>query len=204
MCQVCGVVFTMVQRRHHCRACGKVVCTNCSKSKAPLRYKSWESHRVCDSCFDYLEKQHGEDMDLRPRFKRRDHSRSGANSNKYIPPRLKLSANAEGSQIAGHLRSRKAGRSNKWKRSWYVLKDRVVYQYKACEDTVAVEALPVLGWTIHQVPHGDKTLDLPEHGELDQLFQLSHPNSETYQFLADSADIANRWMTELKSATLLS
>ena len=58
--------------------------------------------------------------------------------------------------MAGHLRSRKAagngGRSNaKWKRSWFVLKDRVLYHYKASEDTVAVETLPVLGWNL-QLP----------------------------------------------------
>ena len=98
-------------------------------------------------------------MDLRPRFKRRDHSRSNASAaanNKYMPHRLKISANSEGSQMAGHLRSRKAagngGRSNaKWKRSWFVLKDRVLYHYKASEDTVAVETLPVLGWNL-QLP----------------------------------------------------
>jgi len=209
MCQECGVLFTMVQRRHHCRACGKVVCTHCSKNKAPLRYKSWESHRVCDSCFDYLETQHGEDVDLRPRFKRRDHSRSNATNNKYIPPRHKIAANSEGSQMAGHLRSRKTstgGRSTggKWKRSWFVLKDRVLYHYRASEDTVAIETLPVLGWNLQPAHSADKNLDLPELSETEHVFQLVHSNSDTYQFLADSTDLANRWMAELKNATSLS
>ena len=36
--------------------------------------------------------EHGADEDLRPRFKRRDQSR---HNTKYIPQRLKLSANSE-------------------------------------------------------------------------------------------------------------
>ena len=57
MCQVCGSEFTLVARRHHCRCCGKVVCTPCSRNKAPLRYKGWQPHRVCDACYDSLEKR---------------------------------------------------------------------------------------------------------------------------------------------------
>ena len=105
--------------------------------------------------------EHGEDVDLRPRFKRRDHSRSNATNNKYIPPRHKIAANSEGSQMAGHLRSRKTstgGRSTggKWKRSWFVLKDRVLYHYRASEDTVAIETLPVLGWNLQPAHSADK------------------------------------------------
>ena len=39
-------------------------------------------------------------------------------------------------------------KTSKWKRSWFVLKDRVLYTYKASEDSVAVESLPVLGWNL--------------------------------------------------------
>ena len=38
MCQKCTAEFTVLVRRHHCRACGQVVCSNCSANKAPLRY----------------------------------------------------------------------------------------------------------------------------------------------------------------------
>ena len=58
--------------------------------------------------------------------------------------------------MSGHLRRRggggtRGGGSTKWKRSWFVLKDRVLYAYKASEDTVAVETLPVLGWSLDHV-----------------------------------------------------
>ncbi len=56
MCQNCAVEFSVLVRRHHCRACGKVVCAPCSSNKAPLRYRDFESARVCDDCFEFLEK----------------------------------------------------------------------------------------------------------------------------------------------------
>ena len=56
MCQACTAPFTLVIRRHHCRACGCVVCSHCSDNKAPLRYKQFQPVRVCDSCYLSLEK----------------------------------------------------------------------------------------------------------------------------------------------------
>ncbi len=56
MCQNCAVEFSVLVRRHHCRACGKVVCAPCSGNRAPLRYRDFESARVCDECFEFLEK----------------------------------------------------------------------------------------------------------------------------------------------------
>ncbi len=55
MCQNCAVEFSVLVRRHHCRACGKVVCATCSGSRAPLRYRDYEAARVCDECYDLIE-----------------------------------------------------------------------------------------------------------------------------------------------------
>lgn len=194
MCQACGSEFNLVQRRHHCRGCGRVVCTTCSRNKAPLRYKGWESHRVCDTCFDFLEKQYGEDDDLRSRFKKRETQRA---VQKYIPTRLKLSANDEGSQMSGHLRRRT--KNSKWKRWWFVLKDRVLYTYKASEDTVAVETLPVLGWNLEPLTEAEDNQDVPPQ----QQFALTHPGIQTFIFAAESVSLAERWLAELKLAVTL-
>ncbi|KAK7079185.1 FYVE, RhoGEF and PH domain-containing protein 5 [Halocaridina rubra] len=57
MCQQCTAEFTLTFRRHHCRACGKVVCDHCSANRAPLQYKRNQSMRVCDRCFEVLQQE---------------------------------------------------------------------------------------------------------------------------------------------------
>ena len=50
-----GIPFNHFNRRHHCRACGKVVCGKCSKQNHYLIYAR-RKERVCDNCFDTLTK----------------------------------------------------------------------------------------------------------------------------------------------------
>ena len=57
-CMRCGAHFTVVNRRHHCRHCGRVVCGKCSAcsfllDSCPLVV------RVCNACFDRLVEDHG-------------------------------------------------------------------------------------------------------------------------------------------------
>ncbi len=54
MCQKCHCDFTFFLRRHHCRACGQVVCYYCSAQKAPLKYRDYKPERVCYDCYDTL------------------------------------------------------------------------------------------------------------------------------------------------------
>ncbi|XP_067292459.1 FYVE, RhoGEF and PH domain-containing protein 6-like isoform X2 [Pseudorasbora parva] len=55
MCMICTCEFTLTWRRHHCRACGKVVCQTCSSNKQPLKYLKNGLARVCDLCFSALQ-----------------------------------------------------------------------------------------------------------------------------------------------------
>lgn len=50
MCQLCTAEFSLIFRRHHCRACGLVVCEACSTNRAPLKYLNYKPSRVCDEC----------------------------------------------------------------------------------------------------------------------------------------------------------
>eukprot|EP00727_Mastigamoeba_balamuthi_P011313 m51a1_g6804 putative pleckstrin domain-containing protein (993) ;mRNA; r:243990-249659 len=52
-CMRCPSKFTFVNRRHHCRQCGIIVCGRCSSSKFVLPNLK-QLVRVCDSCFDEL------------------------------------------------------------------------------------------------------------------------------------------------------
>ncbi|KAM3963206.1 pleckstrin homology and FYVE domain containing family member rush hour isoform 2-T2 [Aphomia sociella] len=49
--------FTVLNRRHHCRKCGSVVCGPCSSKKFLLRGQSDKPLRVCLQCFDELSKE---------------------------------------------------------------------------------------------------------------------------------------------------
>uniref|UniRef100_A0A915IL29 Uncharacterized protein n=1 Tax=Romanomermis culicivorax TaxID=13658 RepID=A0A915IL29_ROMCU len=53
MCQNCKVNFTKFRRRHHCRACGKVICSDCC-GEAPLEYVNFSSKIVCPKCYNSL------------------------------------------------------------------------------------------------------------------------------------------------------
>ena len=56
MCQECHVEFTLIVRRHHCRACGRVICNACSNCEAPLKWNDFKAERVCYICFEELRK----------------------------------------------------------------------------------------------------------------------------------------------------
>eukprot|EP01105_Mastigella_eilhardi_P020055 TRINITY_DN4754_c0_g1_i4.p1 TRINITY_DN4754_c0_g1~~TRINITY_DN4754_c0_g1_i4.p1 ORF type:complete len:215 (-),score=54.21 TRINITY_DN4754_c0_g1_i4:69-713(-) len=49
-CTKCGLCFSVVNRRHHCRMCGFLVCAECSKQRVLLPDFDSGKHRVCDEC----------------------------------------------------------------------------------------------------------------------------------------------------------
>ncbi|CAG2181762.1 unnamed protein product, partial [Oppiella nova] len=166
--QLCTEEFSVTYRRHHCRCCGKVVCSACSQNKAPLPYLKNQTARVCDECFDRLREQM-ERMDRHHKHQsassgtsvevsapasasdtdesrdwyqlfRRNLSRSSHRKAKhrYVPSVLKeVSANDVGSLISGYLHRRESRKN--WKNYWFVIKDMVLYTYKASEDVAALK-----------------------------------------------------------------
>ncbi|XP_056609079.1 pleckstrin homology domain-containing family F member 1 [Triplophysa dalaica] len=57
ICMRCSVLFTIANRRHHCRMCGYIVCGACSKDRALLLNISSRPVRVCRYCVVYLQGQ---------------------------------------------------------------------------------------------------------------------------------------------------
>ncbi|XP_076051266.1 smad anchor for receptor activation isoform X2 [Oratosquilla oratoria] len=53
-CQECGHKFTVLRRRHHCRACGRVLCAPCCHHRAPLHYLDYKEARVCLPCLQLI------------------------------------------------------------------------------------------------------------------------------------------------------
>lgn len=51
-CASCDQQFTYLNRKHHCRNCGRIFCHNCSSEKAPVPQQMTNvDQRVCKACF---------------------------------------------------------------------------------------------------------------------------------------------------------
>ncbi|KAJ8676247.1 hypothetical protein QAD02_012033 [Eretmocerus hayati] len=56
LCLECGTKFTLTMRKHHCRHCGRVLCSKCSGQDVPiLKFGYNKPVRVCGVCFDVLQ-----------------------------------------------------------------------------------------------------------------------------------------------------
>ena len=54
-CQADFVLFLRINPKHHCRACGKLICGRCSSQKVQLWRSSMAPFdRVCDPCFKVI------------------------------------------------------------------------------------------------------------------------------------------------------
>lgn len=52
-CHLCMKTFTSTRRKHHCRACGEIICRNCSLYKSvDLQTVGITTLRVCKACMD--------------------------------------------------------------------------------------------------------------------------------------------------------
>ncbi|XP_057714797.1 zinc finger FYVE domain-containing protein 26 isoform X2 [Corythoichthys intestinalis] len=55
VCMVCRRErFTMFNRRHHCRRCGRLVCQTCSERKMAVEGSPGNEVRVCDQCYAFF------------------------------------------------------------------------------------------------------------------------------------------------------
>ncbi|XP_075729448.1 uncharacterized protein LOC119163616 isoform X4 [Rhipicephalus microplus] len=193
MCQLCTSGFTFTHRRHHCRACGKVVCATCSSHRLPLPYLGSDKPvRICDDCFRSL--QCGGEPRDHPEADG-DGDQGQARRKKYGGVLQEVAANDLGSSISGYLHhwSKKA-----WKRQWFVVKEHVLYVYKASEDVAALRTVPLLGYQVGAVTKGFE--EVPR----EQLFLLEHTGLDPLIFYADTSDLATRWREAMEEATKLS
>ncbi|KAG2728507.1 hypothetical protein I3843_01G204100 [Carya illinoinensis] len=62
VCYECDSQFTIFNRRHHCRLCGRVFCARCTSNSVPApsgdpttAQEEWEKIRVCNYCFKQWE-----------------------------------------------------------------------------------------------------------------------------------------------------
>uniref|UniRef100_G1NDC8 Uncharacterized protein n=1 Tax=Meleagris gallopavo TaxID=9103 RepID=G1NDC8_MELGA len=211
MCMNCGCDFTLTLRRHHCHACGKIVCRNCSRNKYPMKYLRDQAAKVCDSCYVELKKRGKRpgtsrplSMSFPPTSSRCSSSAfssvfhnihySSFKKQKKIPSALtEVTASGEGATISGYLSRCKRGKRH-WKKRWFVIKGKVLYTYIANEDKVATESLPLLGFTV--APE-------KEEGCVGTVFHLYHKQTLFYSFRADDNYSAQRWIEAMEEASIL-
>lgn len=60
VCMLCSSKFTIVNRRHHCRSCGRVLCGSCCSIRRILLYRKLEDdnqkQRICIPCNKTLDR----------------------------------------------------------------------------------------------------------------------------------------------------
>ncbi|XP_034382591.1 FYVE, RhoGEF and PH domain-containing protein 6 isoform X2 [Cyclopterus lumpus] len=193
MCMMCTCEFTLTWRRHHCRACGRVVCQACSANKYYLEYLKNQPARVCDHCFVKLQENSDRcaSTSVSPI---KPGAFSFTRKQKKIPAALKeVSANTENSSMSGYL-NRSKGNKKQWKRLWFVIKNKVLYTYAASEDVAALESQPLLGFFLRE----------EKNGPAQKLqFKLYHKNTLFYIFKADDIPTAQRWIEAFQEAMIL-
>ncbi|KAK6321554.1 hypothetical protein J4Q44_G00085300 [Coregonus suidteri] len=209
MCMSCTSDFSLTLRRHHCNACGKVVCRACSRNRYPLKYLKDRMAKVCDHCYTELRKRGGSISgacgNSSPCPQRASRPLSAVFQS-FQPPSLwrsrkstsslnQVELGAEGSAVSGSLQRRKKSK-RKWKRLWFLLKDKVLYTFTAREDKMASESLPLQGFTV-------KLTERPEGEESSNVFQLYHNKTLYYTFRADDQHTARRWVNAMEEATVL-
>ncbi|XP_069731766.1 FYVE, RhoGEF and PH domain-containing protein 2 isoform X3 [Phaenicophaeus curvirostris] len=171
MCMRCKEPFNAItRRRHHCRACGYVVCARCSDYKAELQYDGNRLNRVCQECYVFLT----------------GHVLPEDREGKHKGILEKEAAEVSGKSLLCsflHLLD-KNGKGGM--RGWFVIPQDdplVLYIYAAPQDVRAHTSIPLLGYQVKDLAQGNSR----------HLFQLVQ-SRQVYTFVADTQELKLRWM----------
>ncbi|XP_058139012.1 FYVE, RhoGEF and PH domain-containing protein 4 isoform X3 [Dasypus novemcinctus] len=169
MCMKCRESFNaLTRRRHHCRACGHVVCWKCSDYKAQLEYDGGKLSKVCKDCYQIIS----------------GFTDSEEKKRKGI---LEIeSAEVSGNSVVCSF-LQYMEKSKPWQKAWCVIPKQdplVLYMYGAPQDVRAQATIPLLGYVVDDMP---RTADLPHSFKLTQ-------SKSVHSFAADSEDLKQRWL----------
>uniref|UniRef100_A0A9J8DBW7 FYVE, RhoGEF and PH domain containing 4a n=1 Tax=Cyprinus carpio carpio TaxID=630221 RepID=A0A9J8DBW7_CYPCA len=145
MCMRCKEAFNaLTRRRHHCRACGYVVCGKCSDYKAPLEYDGNRINKVCKDCNSILTVLNFTSS----------------------PSQIEAAQFSGNSIMCGFLQY--CEKNKPWQKVWCVIPQKealVLYLYGAPQDVKAQSTIPLLGY---QVEDGPRATDPPASFRLSQ------------------------------------
>ncbi|XP_072847489.1 FYVE, RhoGEF and PH domain-containing protein 1 isoform X1 [Pogona vitticeps] len=184
LCMQCKESFNaLTKRRHHCRACGHVVCGKCSEFRARLVYDNNRPNRVCTDCYTMLQ---GSPASPIPHPNTPQRRRSILEK--------QASVVAENSVICSFLHYMEKG-GKAWHKGWFVIPENeplVLYIYGAPQDVKAQRSMPLIGFEVN----------LPEPGErVDRrhAFRISQSHLCWY-FSPETEELRQRWMEVLSRA----
>ncbi|KAL6478936.1 hypothetical protein MHYP_G00123690 [Metynnis hypsauchen] len=177
MCMKCREPFNaLTRRRHHCRACGYVVCWKCSDNKAPLEYDGNKMNKVCRDCYSILT----------------GHTESEEKEGKKKGILEIEAAQFSGSSImCGFLQY--CEKNKPWQKVWCVIPQKealVLYLYGAPQDVKAQSTIPLLGYSVD---------DATRPADPPASFRLTQSKS-VHSFAAESEELKQRWLKVIRVA----
>ncbi|KAG5193578.1 hypothetical protein R6Z07F_019926 [Ovis aries] len=185
MCMRCQEPFNSItKRRHHCKACGHVVCGKCSEFRARLVYDNNRSNRVCTDCYVALHGVPG----------------SSPACSQHTPQRRRsilekqASVAAENSVICSFLHYMEKGGKG-WHKAWFVVPENeplVLYIYGAPQDVKAQRSLPLIGFEVGPPEAGER----PDRRH---VFKITQSHLSWY-FSPETEELQRRWMAVLGRA----
>uniref|UniRef100_H3CTQ5 FYVE, RhoGEF and PH domain containing 4a n=1 Tax=Tetraodon nigroviridis TaxID=99883 RepID=H3CTQ5_TETNG len=174
MCMKCKEPFNaLTRRRHHCRACGYVVCWKCSDNKVALEYDGNKINKVCKDCFSILK---GEGL---------------TEGKKKGILEIEAAQFTGSSIMCGFLQY--CERNKPWQKVWCVIPKKeavVLYLYGAPQDVKAQCTIPLLGYSVD---------DSVRPADPAASFRLSQSKS-IHSFAAESEEIKQRWLKVIRVA----
>ncbi|XP_067437956.1 FYVE, RhoGEF and PH domain-containing protein 4-like isoform X1 [Thunnus thynnus] len=177
MCMKCQEPFNaLTRRRHHCRACGCVVCWKCSDNKVALEYDGNKLNKVCKACYSILTGQRGERVE----------------GKKTRILELEASPVSSDNVMSGFLQY--GDNPKTWQRVWSVItrtEPPVLYLYTASQDVKPLSSIPLLGCSVE---------DSPQELQGQSSFCLSQSKT-THTFSCEGLDFKQRWLAVLKAVT---
>ncbi|XP_048066304.1 FYVE, RhoGEF and PH domain-containing protein 1 isoform X4 [Megalobrama amblycephala] len=185
LCMKCQEPFNSItKRRHHCKACGHVVCGKCSEFRARLLYDNNRANRVCIDCYTTL-------VGVPPS----PASLSNSTQRRRSILEKQASVAAENSVLCSFLHHMEKGSGRGWQKAWFVIPENeplVLYIYGAPQDVKAQRSIPLIGFEV----------SLPESSDrLERRFAFKMSQSHlTVYFSADCEEMQRRWMEVLSRA----
>uniref|UniRef100_A0A671T5T7 FYVE, RhoGEF and PH domain-containing protein 4-like n=1 Tax=Sinocyclocheilus anshuiensis TaxID=1608454 RepID=A0A671T5T7_9TELE len=181
MCMKCKEPFNpLTRRRHHCRACGYVVCYKCSDYKASLRYDGNKLNKVCKDCYFIL-------------TGRADAEEPVSGKKRGI---LEVLAQVSGNSFLCGFLQYSTDRTKPCQRVWCVIPQHdalVLYLYGAPQDVKAQCTIPLLGYQVEDV---QQSVDHPPTS-----FRLCQSKS-VHCFTADTEEVKLRWLKVIHKAVI--